>query len=132
MLTIGERLREERERLGMSQTEFGSLADVTKATQINYEAGRRAPDVEYLAQVATVGVDVRYVITGERALTPDQLRAERALYADCWAALDAALQAGKKRLNPEKKRAAVDALFDLARAGEGEVSALAAGFARAA
>lgn len=132
MLTIGDRLREERERLGMTQTEFGALAGVTKATQINYETGRRAPDAGYLAAVAGVGLDVQFVVVGQRALSEQAQRAALSLYAECWLALDAALSAGKKRLAPDKKRDAVDALFDLVSQGEGEVEPLAAGFARAA
>jgi transcriptional regulator with XRE-family HTH domain len=60
------RLREERDRIGKSQAEFASLGGVQRRAQINYEAGERFPDVAYLAALAAHGVDVRYVITGER------------------------------------------------------------------
>jgi len=69
------RLKEERTRLGMSQTRFASIAGVGKTTQINYESGSRAPDMDYLAAVARFGVDVQYVITGIRSaasLTPEE------------------------------------------------------------
>lgn len=36
---VGVRLREERERLGLSQTEFGTLVGVSRGTQKNYELG---------------------------------------------------------------------------------------------
>lgn len=66
MVSFFDRLREERSRLGISQTAFGEIAGVTKKTQSLYESGERAPDARYLEKVATVGVDVQYVITGER------------------------------------------------------------------
>lgn len=65
-MTIGERLKEERSRLGMNQTDIGALGGVGKTTQINYEKGNGVPDARYLAAVAEKGVDVLYVITGQR------------------------------------------------------------------
>jgi transcriptional regulator with XRE-family HTH domain len=63
---IGDRLRRERERLGLSQTDFAALAGASKRAQIRYEAGERSPDAEYLARLARHGVDVLWVITGKR------------------------------------------------------------------
>lgn len=64
--TIGERLRAERERLRLSQPELGVLGGVQKLAQINYEKDKRKPDAAYLAAVADAGVDVLYVLTGQR------------------------------------------------------------------
>lgn len=47
--TIGQRLREERERFGMSQTAFGQAGGVQKQAQINYESDLRSPDAIYLS-----------------------------------------------------------------------------------
>ncbi|WP_039917606.1 helix-turn-helix domain-containing protein [Cellvibrio mixtus] len=69
-MNIGDRLRKERERLGLNQPEFGAIAGVSKTTQFNYEKGDRSPDAEYLAAIAGAGVDVLYVLTGTRS-TPD-------------------------------------------------------------
>lgn len=63
---VGRRLREERERLGLSQTEFGRQGGVTKQAQINYESDKRSPSTDYLAKVAELGVDILYVVTGRR------------------------------------------------------------------
>ena len=46
---IGERLKEERERIGLSQTEFAAKAGASKNSQYNYEKGERSPDAAYLA-----------------------------------------------------------------------------------
>lgn len=66
-MNTGQRLREERERLGVSQERFAAIGGVQKRAQINYEAGERAPDTSYLEGLALVGVDVAYVVTGKRA-----------------------------------------------------------------
>ena len=73
---IGERLKEERKRLGLNQTQFAGVAGVQISAQTNYETGKRSPDAAYLAALAAAGVDVLYVLTGQRggavadALTP--------------------------------------------------------------
>lgn len=77
MSTIGERLREERERFGLNQTDFGLFGGVQKQAQLKYEKGERVPDAAYLAAIATLGADVLYIITGMRnenvASTPTEL-----------------------------------------------------------
>lgn len=59
-------MREERERIGLSQGAFGELGGVKANAQGNYEKGERYPDAAYLAAVAERGVDVLYVVTGRR------------------------------------------------------------------
>lgn len=63
---IGQRLKEERDRLGYNQTEFAALGGAAKNSQYNYEKGERSPDSEYLAAIAKAGADVLYIVTGER------------------------------------------------------------------
>ena len=64
-------MRAERERLGLSQSDFGAAAGgVDRKSQFNYECGKRSPDADYLAAAAALGVDVRYVITGLRDYQP--------------------------------------------------------------
>lgn len=72
-MTIGERLKEERSRLGLSQTDLGAAGGVGKTTQINYEKGTGTPDAKYLAAVEELGVDVLYVVTGRRVPVSNQL-----------------------------------------------------------
>ncbi|WP_313042136.1 helix-turn-helix transcriptional regulator [Pseudomonas sp.] len=67
MSTIGIRLREERERLGLNQTAFGELGGVQKRAQINYEKDERLPDAGYLSALSGANVDVLYVLTGNRS-----------------------------------------------------------------
>jgi transcriptional regulator with XRE-family HTH domain len=92
MATIFERLKEERLRLDLNQTEFGELGGVQKDAQLKYESGKRKPDTEYLSAIAAAGADVQYILTGIRssaALTPD----EQALLAG-YRVLDARGKAG--------------------------------------
>lgn len=63
---IGERLKSERVRIGIAPTEFAALCGVSRTTQFNYEAGGRAPDADYLQRANKAGVDVQFVITGQR------------------------------------------------------------------
>lgn len=67
MSTQGDRLKEERERLGLNQTALGAVAGVSKQTQLKYEKGGRYPDSIYLEAVTAAGVDVLYVVTGQRS-----------------------------------------------------------------
>ncbi len=64
--TIGERLRSERKRLGHSQALLAVQAGVSKETQINYEKAVSTPNADYLAKLAALGIDVLYVVTGQR------------------------------------------------------------------
>ncbi|WP_194791157.1 helix-turn-helix domain-containing protein [Pseudomonas sp. UFMG81] len=61
---FGPRLREERERLGMTQRVFGDVGGVEPNAQGKYESGERTPRMDYLAAVAGRGVDALYVLTG--------------------------------------------------------------------
>lgn len=59
---IGERLREERERLGLSQAEFAEKAGIHRNTQVRYESGKREPDPSYIARIQDLGVDAGYLL----------------------------------------------------------------------
>ncbi|WP_227510923.1 XRE family transcriptional regulator [Acinetobacter bereziniae] len=65
-MTIGQRLREERERLGFTQPSFAEIAGTTKKSQIDYEKDLTQPKANYLASIAEAGADINYIITGER------------------------------------------------------------------
>ncbi|MNU87274.1 Helix-turn-helix domain protein [compost metagenome] len=115
-MELFERLKEERNRLGMSQTAFGEIGGVKVLAQRNYESGKRSPDAEYLARVAAVGVDVLYIVTGARALSQQDLEADLARYGQAWETLEMALEATGRELSPAKKRKAADALYRASKA----------------
>ena len=78
---IGPRLREERERLGMTQRVFGDIGGVEPNAQGKYESGERIPRSDYMAALGKKGIDVMYVLSGQRTpIATDTLsEAERAV-----------------------------------------------------
>lgn len=102
-VSIGKRLKEERERLGLNQTDFAAAGGVGRKSQFNYEEDERRADTAYLAAIAAAGADVRYIITGHRegpapeVLTSDErelLALFRAASLSVKAAAIGALQGG--------------------------------------
>lgn len=67
MDAFGDRLREERLRIGMTQAELAEAAGVKRNAQMNYESGARAPDKTYMANVMKAGIDMIYVLSGIRS-----------------------------------------------------------------
>ena len=70
---IGVRLKEIREALALSQTEFAQIAGnagvpgATRQSQAKYEKGLATPSAAYLAAIAAAGADVLYILTGQRS-----------------------------------------------------------------
>lgn len=52
----------------MSQIDFAAFGGAKKHSQINYEADRTAPGIDYLYALGEHGVDIVYVLTGERGV----------------------------------------------------------------
>ncbi|HEA0272873.1 TPA: helix-turn-helix transcriptional regulator [Salmonella enterica] len=68
--SFGSKLREERERLALNQTEFAEACGVKQLAQSNYENDKRKPDATYLIAAANLGVDMNYLFTGVRVTSP--------------------------------------------------------------
>ncbi|MEX6678220.1 helix-turn-helix domain-containing protein [Pseudomonas sp. W2Oct36] len=64
---IGLRLRQERTRLKLSQSALGAIGGVETNAQGNYENGTRSPKADYLLRIAQAGVDLNYVLSGNRS-----------------------------------------------------------------
>ncbi|MEC5319017.1 helix-turn-helix transcriptional regulator [Brenneria populi subsp. brevivirga] len=98
MGSFGDRLKAERERLGMNQTDFAELAGTTRKSQFNYESNLRRPDADYLAAVAAAGVDVLYVLTGQRSMPVEsQLSTEQQRLLEAF-----------NTMTPEQKKTVLD------------------------
>lgn len=63
---VGARLKEERERLGFNQPDFAAIACTTKQTLFSWESEHSSPKADQLAAYEAKGVDVYYVLTGQR------------------------------------------------------------------
>lgn len=84
----GQRLKEERKRLGLSQEEFAAIAGVTRRPYAEWETGKTSPKAEQLSALADKGVDVYYVLTGQRVATATTLTAREAALVDNYRASD--------------------------------------------
>ncbi len=67
MSKINERLKEERIRLGLSQTSFAKRCGLHRNTLIKYESGERSPDFGFLSSIGDVGIDIPYLYSGIRS-----------------------------------------------------------------
>jgi len=59
-------IKEERERLEISQSKFAEACGVGRTAQFNYERGEREPSYTYMEAAEKLGVDTLYVFTGTR------------------------------------------------------------------
>lgn len=66
MTTLGYRLKEERARKGLNQTDFAALAGGSRGAQAAYERDEKIPGGSYLTALAAAGVDILYILTGQR------------------------------------------------------------------
>jgi phage repressor protein C with HTH and peptisase S24 domain len=71
-LSIAARLKEERNRLKLSQEKLAAAAGVTRQSQSKYEKGLRHPDSIYLHAIAQSQCDVNYILTGQRINSSSQ------------------------------------------------------------
>lgn len=65
---IGERIKEERTRLGFNQPDFAEVANVSRRTLIDWEKNASSPTAVQLSALSAIGVDVNYIITGNKNL----------------------------------------------------------------
>lgn len=69
MSGIGERLREARDQLGLSQGPFGASIGVTVNTVSNWERGAAHPPADKLALIRKkYAIDLNWLMTGEGAM----------------------------------------------------------------
>lgn len=66
--TIGRRLRNERERLGLTRIDVAAATGVNRLTVYSYEKGIYPQPMDYIADVVAAGFDLGYLISGERIL----------------------------------------------------------------
>lgn len=110
MNDFSRRLKEERKRLDLNQTDFGALGGVKKDAQLNYENGSRKPDLAYLLALNNAGVDVFYLLTGE--IVEKRLSNDERILVSAYRQLDnsgktsvLALTAGLKMTSEETAKA---------------------------
>lgn len=67
-MKIYERLRSERKRLGLTQTAVAKVCGVSLHSISDYESGKSEPKLSVLESLTVLGVDVMYILTGNRTL----------------------------------------------------------------
>lgn len=75
---IAIRLVEERVRNGFSQADFSDKTGVSREGLRLYETGQRGMSAEFLAEAASLGVDVQYVLVGLRSLNISEVEGANA------------------------------------------------------
>lgn len=64
---IGQRLKEERQRVGLTIDALAKAGEASKRSQIEWEkAGSATPNAYTLERYAKAGIDILYVVTGQR------------------------------------------------------------------
>lgn len=82
---LGQRLRQERRLLGLSQEELANSLGIHRRTQANYELGKTVPFMTYFQGLRRLGLDATYIQTGTRSSPIDEesSAAERLFLALC-------------------------------------------------
>lgn len=112
--TISQRLKAERERLGHSQDQWASVTGIHRNTQAKYEKGEGSPSAEYLAEIESIGADIKYIVTGEKPVYKDvSLDNECLIISAIIEQLETVLDKTKQALSPQKKARAAAILYRL-------------------
>lgn len=88
-MRIGDRLRKERERMGLTQTAISKACGVAFRTYCDYEAGKSEPKASTLSALCDIGVDVLYVVTGQR-IPPVHITSDEQKLVENYRAMDEA------------------------------------------
>lgn len=107
-MTLGERIKEERERLGFNQSQFAEIAGALKQTQIRWEKDGTTPTIDVLNAWSVVGADQVYILTGVRLDVANTPKDDLA-YIDEW---DLSFSAGAGVYPPEHPLAVARRPFD--------------------
>lgn len=65
IFSIGDRLRAERERLGLTQKQVAGLVCTTPRTLVKWEANETSPSARDLFVMDGIGYNIHYVVTGD-------------------------------------------------------------------
>jgi transcriptional regulator with XRE-family HTH domain len=90
--SFGDRLEEERSRLGLKKGQMAEAGNVAPSTYTSYLQGDRIPDLNALVAWAEAGVDPLYVALGRRM--PELLAPEEEMVLSGYRRLDARGRAG--------------------------------------
>ena len=113
MSTLGERLKEERARLGMTVLEFAEAAGAKKNTVIDWQKDVSSPPAARLEALAKHDLDVLYVVTGHRGSGRPGPKIEAERLAQIVEMLEAAAARTGKRWPAKKLVTVAMEVYDL-------------------
>lgn len=122
-MSVGNRLTEEREARGYGVAELAVLCGVTRDAQRRFEKDENLPGGAYLIAAHAHGVDVKYVMIGERGVAREVLALDVALLRDCIEGVDRGLKAIKRTLAAGPRAALVAECYEWFRARGGATRA---------
>ena len=115
---IGERLRFFRESKKMSQVQMAAVLEGTTKGLQNNELNISLPNSKVLIGLYGLGLNINWLLSGEGPMLLSDLQtasdadtADLHAYGECLEILELALNKFNRKLDPEKKRAAVDSLY---------------------
>jgi transcriptional regulator with XRE-family HTH domain len=106
---IGQRLLEERGRLGLTQQALADAIGAPRVSFVKYEAGQSSPAAETLAAFEIAGVDVRYVLTGLRQ-APSGV--DRKRFRRAYLEVDRQARSNREKLSTEERLALAWRIYD--------------------
>jgi len=106
---IGQRLLEERGRLGLTQQALADAIGAPRVSFVKYEAGQSSPAAETLVALEGAGVDVRYVLTGLRQ-APSGMDRER--FRRAFLEVERQVQKNREKLSTEERLSLAWRLYD--------------------
>lgn len=113
---IGERIKSEREKLGFNQVDFAELAGAKRRTLIDWEKGSTAPNAFQLEMMSKQGVDIGYVVTGNRSVNTKRV-------AEIVELIESLLVEHGRHVSPKGKARIIAGLLELEQESQQEVKA---------
>lgn len=110
---LGSRIKEERERLGLTQDAFAAIAGAKRRTLVDWEKGGTSPTAVQLSALGEAGVDVLYVVTGIRHTPPVVTPVNPELLRRIIEAVEGELSRRHLKLDAVKKAEAISLLYQM-------------------
>jgi transcriptional regulator with XRE-family HTH domain len=87
---IGSRLKAERDRLGLTQSELADRLGVIRLTVVKYEAGISCPGIDQIATLEANNLDTDFIVDGHTSLSSESGRRQFAAILS-WVQREAAI-----------------------------------------
>ncbi|GGZ78393.1 hypothetical protein GCM10007161_07230 [Ignatzschineria indica] len=110
--SFGQRLKSERVKLSMTQSELAKELNISQMSISLYEANKSIPNLKFLYSLYPLGFNVEYLIFGENGLNQDRNFNLRSYYKKIATALDFLEQKLDTNISTETKIELIDFLLN--------------------